>query len=384
MRPRRDSSARNQGDISGLFVLTMAAGPLLLPALGLKLAEIAFAPALVFAAWAATRCWSASGRVPERRRAWATAALASGLGAAAAAVATASAMGHASTTAGLYVGLSASIGLLLACAQLARGAWHDSGPEKIFDAGLTAVLVVAVSAWYVAIPGLAEGDLLLTIVFMIDVAAMLLASGAAIGRLGRRAGIALVVGFMALACGDGLAALAAAGKVGDVQVAVAALWAITSLALAWSADADAAGAAPQASDRWPWARALYPLPVVIALACLGIAEVAPGGVRFSPIAYFGFASLAAMVLGFARQAYLVVENRRTAERERGVRAEATRRNADLEALTGLAATMTESFDEDAIMERGLEVLRLGAHASSAALHVEGDGLVLRAVSGTWQ
>src|SRR3954452_14644297 len=161
MRPRRDSSARNQGDISGLFVLTTAAGPLLLPALGLRLADIAFAPAVVFAAWAATRCWSASARVPDRRRGWALAAVACGLGAAAAAVATAAAIGHSSATAGLYVGLAASIGLLLASAQFARGSWRDSGPEQIFDAALTGVLVVAVGAWYVAIPGIAKGDLLL-------------------------------------------------------------------------------------------------------------------------------------------------------------------------------------------------------------------------------
>src|SRR3954451_14248013 len=98
----RDSSARTQGDISGLFVLTMAAGPLLLPALGLRLADIAFAPALVFAVWAGTRCLAASSRVPGRRRGWATAAVACGLGAAAAAVATATVIGHAPATAGLY------------------------------------------------------------------------------------------------------------------------------------------------------------------------------------------------------------------------------------------------------------------------------------------
>src|SRR4051812_42552584 len=220
----RDSSARTQGDISGLFVLTMAAGPLLLPALGLRLADIAFAPAIVFAAWAATRCWSATTRVLERRQGWAIFAVACGLGAAAAAVATITAIGHASATAGLYVGLAASIGLLLASARLGRGAWLDAGPEQIFDLGLTAVLLVAVSAWYVAIPGLGGGDVLLTVVFIVDVAAMLLASCAAIGRMGRRAGVALVLGLMAVAGADGLAALAAADEAGHVQVLVAGGW----------------------------------------------------------------------------------------------------------------------------------------------------------------
>src|SRR4051794_34329964 len=128
----RHTSARNPGDISGLFVLTMAAGPLLLPALGLRMADIAFVPALVFAAWAASRCWSASARVRDRRRGWATAAVACGLGVAAAAVATAAAIGHAPATPGLHVGPAASIGLPLAAAQVARGAWGASRPQGSF------------------------------------------------------------------------------------------------------------------------------------------------------------------------------------------------------------------------------------------------------------
>src|SRR3989440_13066035 len=94
MAPRRDTNtARNKGDISGVFVLTMAAGPVLLPALGIQLHQIAFAPSLVFAVWAATRCWSASIRLPERRRAWASASVACWLGAIASAGAIATAIG---------------------------------------------------------------------------------------------------------------------------------------------------------------------------------------------------------------------------------------------------------------------------------------------------
>jgi diguanylate cyclase (GGDEF)-like protein len=384
---RPSDSTRHHGDISGLFVLTVAAGPMLLPALGIALKDIAFAPSLVFACWAASRCWSAARRAPERRAAWATLGLACGIAAVASAVSIATAIGGTWQNAGLYVGLGASAALILATAQLARKCWRGARPEQIFDVVLVAVLIAAVGGWHVAIPGVSDGDILLTAIFVMDVAALLLAAGAAIGRLPQRTGVALVLGLMALAAGDGAATLTAAGGLGEAHVAIAALWALGALAIAYGADADGPGPAPgpKADDRWPWARALFPLPIVIALASLGIVEVAAHGVRVAPIVYFCFFSLMALVLGFARQAYLVVENRRTAERERRVRADATRRNADLEALTGLAATMTESFEENAIVERGLEVLRLGAHASSAALHVEARGsLRLQAVSGIWQ
>jgi diguanylate cyclase (GGDEF)-like protein/putative nucleotidyltransferase with HDIG domain len=389
MKRQQDTfRTRSQDDISGVFVLAMAAGPLLLPAIGLKLGDVAFAPSLVFACWAASRCWSAATRVPERRVAWIAASVGLALGALASAVAIASAITGLLPDAGLYVGFAASVALLGAAAAFARGSLHGLRGEQIFDAALAAVLIVALGAWYVAIPGIGHGDVLLTAVFIVDVSALLLVAAAAIARLGMRTGATLVGALLALSAGDGAAVLSSAGRLGDPRVAIALLWAAGAIAFGLGAEADSQRPRVRqlAADKWPWARALFPLPIVIVLACLRFPEIKISDASFVPIAYFGFFTLVALVLGFSRQAYLVVENHRVANRERRVRSEATKRNADLEALTGLAATMTESFEEDAIVERGIEVLRLGAHATSAALHLDDEdgGLELRAVSGPWQ
>src|SRR5439155_320248 len=56
----------------------------------------------------------------------------------------------------------------------------------------------------------------------------------------------------------------------------------------------------------------------------------------------------------------------------------------LEALTGLATTMTQTLEEAPIVEQALTVLHLAARATSSALHVhEDDALLLRAAAGRW-
>ena len=87
------------------------------------------------------------------------------------------------------------------------------------------------------------------------------------------------------------------------------------------------------------------------------------------VAFFAIFFAVILLLVFGRQAYLLVDNRRAIVRERTLSHEMGRRNQDLEALTGLASTMTQTLEETPIMERGLETLRLAARASSAALHL---------------
>jgi diguanylate cyclase (GGDEF)-like protein len=100
--------------------------------------------------------------------------------------------------------------------------------------------------------------------------------------------------------------------------------------------------------------------------------------------YFGALSLVVLALALGRQAYLLVENHRAVLRERGLRTEALRRNEELEALTGLATTMTQSLEEAPILERGLGVLHLAARATSSAVHAWADGaLALGAAAGSW-
>ncbi|MFL5840315.1 MAG: diguanylate cyclase, partial [Thermoleophilaceae bacterium] len=67
-----------------------------------------------------------------------------------------------------------------------------------------------------------------------------------------------------------------------------------------------------------------------------------------------------------------------------LREEVMRRNEELEALTGLATTMTQTLEEAPIVERGLGVLHLAARASSSALYARADDRhELVATTGNW-
>ena len=375
-------------DVSALFVVLIAAGPLLLPALGVELRDIAFAvPTAVLAVTTAV-CAGAGRRAPARRRMWSCFAVASGLGCLASLAALASALGGFPLTGAFYLGFAASTALVAGAAQLGRMSWRGARPEQVLDAILLGWVIAAPGIYFVAVPGFLEGDWLLTLVFVVDLLALLLAAGAAQGSLGRELGTPMAIGLLAVSAGDALVAAAGGGQLGSAPEATAALWAVAGLLFASAAERergqDAADHPDPEATRWPYLRALFPLPPILILAALGVLEVSLHGVSAWPITYFGAFVVMSLVLGFARQAYLVVANRRVAGLERSARADATRRNEELQAMTGLAATMTESLEEDDVVERGLEVVRLGARARSAALHVrEGDALQLRAITGEW-
>jgi diguanylate cyclase (GGDEF)-like protein/putative nucleotidyltransferase with HDIG domain len=111
---------------------------------------------------------------------------------------------------------------------------------------------------------------------------------------------------------------------------------------------------------------------------------ASNGLSASAAIYFAGFFVATLILAFGRQAYLLLDNRRSVIRERRLRTEVVRRNEELEALTALAATLTETLEEEPVLERGLEALRLAGRATSMAFHVpSGNGLDLRASAGAW-
>jgi diguanylate cyclase (GGDEF)-like protein len=102
----------------------------------------------------------------------------------------------------------------------------------------------------------------------------------------------------------------------------------------------------------------------------------------------GVALTLALAAGFAFLATLLVVvatlARHALGRERRLREEVLRRNEELEALTQLASTMTETLEEAPIIERGLDVLRLAARTTSSALYLEEAGeLVIVATTGSW-
>ena len=66
-------------------------------------------------------------------------------------------------------------------------------------------------------------------------------------------------------------------------------------------------------------------------------------------------SLAGLLI-FARQNWLMGDRHRAVARERDLRREMVRRNAELAALTDLASAVTQMRDERSLVDRGLQVL----------------------------
>ena len=368
-------------------MIAVAVGPFLLPVLGIDVGDILFAVPAILLGFAALAAAGAARRAPLRRAIWMWLAAAAAAAAVASGIALLSSFANVSLKGAYYVGFAGTTALVVAGAELARLGWPRAKPEQFFDGLLVGSLLLALGLFYVAVPGFDRGDSMLTIVFLADVLAVLLALPAA-GSIGWRLGAPLVGMLLSATAGDALAAAGAAGQISASAGATAGFWSIAGCWLTFATMRERGGDASHGSGqevRWPYARALFPLPVVLAFAAPGVVEIALHGVRLWPTAFFGIWFLIGLGLSFARQAYLVVANRRAAATERRVRAEATRRNEDLEALTGLAATLTESFEEEPILDRGLEVLRLAARATSAALHEpSADGLSLRAITGRWQ
>jgi diguanylate cyclase (GGDEF)-like protein len=348
--------------------------------------------AAIACAFAVRRCAAAAGRCPERRGVWSmlgTGNLFGGLAAALAVVVGAAGDG---ATAALYVGFAGSLGLLGGAALLARQNLPGARLDQLGDAVLLATLVVAVGGFAVAVPGFEHGDSLLTLVFLVDLAAGLLGALATLAGLGgreRRVGWAIVAGCATAAIGDGLTSASAAGQVGDVVSITAILWAATgfSVALAARLDRDEPAPAPAEISRRRWVLIRVVLPLVAVLALPAAAGVVAIGrpLEAWEAAYFASFFIFALVFSFGRQAYLLLDNRLAVTRERSLREQVMRRNEELEALTRLASTMTETLEEEPIIERGLDVLRLAARTTSSALQLEEGGqLVIAATTGDWE
>jgi diguanylate cyclase (GGDEF)-like protein len=229
-------------------------------------------------------------------------------------------------------------------------------------------------------------------VFLVDLAAVLLGAIATLAGLGGRerlVGWAIVAGCATAAIGDGLTSASSAGQLGNVVSITALLWAATGCALAVAArlDRDEPVAEPGeiSPRRWVLIRIVLPLVAVLALpAAAGVVEIGRP-LEAWEAAYFAGFFIFALVFSFGRQAYLLLDNRMAVTRERSLREQVMRRNEELEALTRLASTMTETLEEGPIIERGLDVLRLAARTTSSALFLGGEAeLTLAATTGDWE
>jgi len=347
---------------------------------------------MVACALAVHRCAAAAGRCPQRRGVWALLGAGNLFGAAAALLALiVAAAGHGATAA-LYVGLAGSLGLLAGVGLLARQNLPGARLDQLGDAVLLSTLVVALGGFWVAIPGFDRGDVLLTLVFLVDLAAVVLGAIATIAGIGGRerlVGWSIVAGCATASIGDGLTSASSAGQVGNVVTITALLWAATgfSVALAAWLDRDEPVPAPAEISRRRWMLVRVVLPLVAVLALPATAGVIALGrpLRAWEAGYFTGFFILALVFSFGRQAYLLLDNRMAVTRERSLREQVMRRNEELEALTRLASTMTETLEEEPIIERGLDVLRLAARTTSSALYLgDEDELTVAATTGEWE
>jgi diguanylate cyclase (GGDEF)-like protein/putative nucleotidyltransferase with HDIG domain len=391
VRPRRRDAAWNppssSGDVTALFAMLVAV-PLLLPLLS-GLAVLLFALPVIVMAVAAPRCLAAARRSPHPLL-WRVYALAAVFGAITAALATASVLDSRLATVAFYFGAGASACFLAGLLPLVR---RDllTATERLVDAMLFDAVVVALGVWFVAVPGFDHGDPVLTAVFVVDLVALALAAVptlAATARDDRRTGWWLLGVCAGATFGDGFVAA------GGTSVAFTALaWTAASVALVGAATcgarthSGARGDDPEEEHgAFVIARIVLPplgmLAFPVAAAVLGARDE----LSTNAALYFSIFFVTTLMLAFGRQGYLLLDNRRAVTRERRLRKEMVRRNEELEALTALAATLTETLEEDPVIERGLAALRLAGRASSMALHLpasDESGLVLQAAAGDW-
>ena len=384
------AASRTSGDMTALFALVVAS-PMLLPAVGISLSDLAFVPTVGVALYACACCARATRRHGPRRKVWMAMTAVSALVILAAAAGVAAELLGAEPTIAFYLGSLASVGLLAGASLLAVRSLAHATFDGLSEGLICCVVIACVSVYFVVVPGVSEGDVLLTVVFLLDVAALLVAGLVAIAAPTseqRRIGRWLAVGIGVAVVGDALVALSAAGRVAEMPSLTAVLWAIAGAGLAVAARAESGGADEDdaLTENWMTNRLLLPIVAVGALPAITVGVWLAGSLTGWTVAFFGTSLAVVITLVFGRQSYLLLDNRHAIERERRLHRDVSRRNHDLQALTGLATTMTETLEEGPIVDRGLDVLRIAARATSGAIHMSGpDGGLDRlvAVTGDW-
>jgi diguanylate cyclase (GGDEF)-like protein/putative nucleotidyltransferase with HDIG domain len=384
--PSADGSAMLTAILTGL---------LLLPALGARLGDFVFTSPLVVVVFAGVDCMTTRRLGGCRRGLWTWMATTAAFVALASLLAVLSAVVGLGITAGLYLGAAASVAMLVANLALARVTVLGAPLDRIVDGALICIVLLAAGMYFVGAHGFAHGDVILTIIFLIDLLSAsvgLLSFAARPSARHRRVAVTLVGVSLMAGAGDGLAAAAAAHQLTPSPSAVALLWTVASFLIGVASGLERKAAEDADEERasrlipgWIWMRVIVPLLCVLTFPAIALGIALTGRLTEQSAIVLGGLFVVTATISFARQAYLLVDNGRAVLRERRLRAEAMRRSAELEALTGLATTMTESLEETSILERGLAVLHLAAKATSAALYLnEKDAPVLRATAGKWQ
>ncbi len=371
-------------------MIALAAGPFVLPVLGVRLADLLFGVPLVVLPWAAAAALAAGRRRPERSGAWRWIAVACASAAFASALGVVTQVAGAGATAGLYAGLAASACMVVGGAVLAHGALRQGGWAGLADPLLLAATAVLTVVYLVVIPGFAGADVVLTVVVVLDLAAFLLVAAGTAGDLPAGAKSWLILALAVICTGDATA-VAQDAHLTFLPIGVTpVLWALAGWCLAIAAGRERSAAPggsaspPEVAPRRTYARVLLPLAAIVAYPAIAVGVGLGQGDWVRPGLFFGPAFLLSTVVAFARQAVLLVEQDRAARREARLHAEARSRARELEALSRVASTMTEVLEERPVIARGLEALDALARTSSTALTlVRGEGSELVATTGAW-
>ena len=239
-----------KSDVTAAFAALVAV-PMMLPIAGVDLGDFTFAVPFALLVFAAMRCLAAARREGPRRAMWTICAVTSALAAAAAGLAVATALAGVSSAPAFYLGAGGSLGLLVAMSWFAARSLSGARTERIVDAILFGLVVVALSLEFVAVPGLTQGGPVLTGIFVIDGLAALGASVAALARVGsrhRRIAWLLLGACLFAMTGDGIVALGHTSGVAGLLTALA--WAGAAFAIAVAADSDVAS--PSDVDDVEW------------------------------------------------------------------------------------------------------------------------------------
>jgi diguanylate cyclase (GGDEF)-like protein len=241
--------------------------------------------------------------------------------------------------------------------------------EHLFDGATLALGGGTVWAGFVVIPALDESLpwLVAAVALTVSGAAFNLALGCAFGTKERRAHPAVVrlaVGHLLLLPG------AIGGLGGIVHFVTLGLSAMALLAAVDQRPREATHGDPEDDGADAPLRRHLAAPI----ACMAVfpaslaAMLAVGTPSTLDVALWGTTWSLAGLLIFARQNWLMGDRHRAVARERDLRREMVRRNAELAALTDLASAVTQMRDEHSLVERGLQVLLRVADAR--CVHIE--------------
>ena len=271
------------------------------------------------------------------------------------------------------VGLAACVTLAAASVALVRAIVPGARRELLFDGTMLGLGVATIWGGFAVSPALDGSALTLvaTIVLALSGGTLGLAAVCAFGTAGRKAYPAIV----RLAAGHAFLLPGAVPGAGEVIRGA-------SLGLAALAVLAAAAVRPRAATRSdpeddgadsPMLRHLFAPVACMAVfpASLGVL-LAMRGPSTLEVGLWGATWSIAGLLIFARQHWLLGDRHRAVVRERELRREMVRRNAELAALTDLASAVTQMRDERPLVDRGLQVLLRVADARSVHIELSGE------------